>query len=178
MLRGILKNVSFVFFFGIFISFFGQSEAHSKTIVRYDINFSCADNAIAPLNSIKDIQTFLNCNGFSPGPIDGVSGGRTEAAIKSFQASVGLSADGVVGPATKQAMRSYSSVSFTFTGSGWGHGVGLSQYGTKGLTELGAQFCSNTSSCTSNEVVNYYFQGTNVKNLGEISLSSPDIAKQ
>ena len=118
----------------------GQSEAQSKTIIRYDINLSCADNAVAPLNSIKDIQTFLNCNGFSPGPIDGVSGGRTDAAVKSFQASVGLSADGVVGPATKQAMRSYSSVSFTFTGSGWGHGVGLSQYGTKGLTELGAQF--------------------------------------
>jgi len=89
MLRGILKNVSFIFFFAIFISFFGQSEAHSKTIVRYDINFSCADNAVAPLNSIKDIQTFLNCNGFSPGPIDGVAGGRTEAAIKSFQSSVG-----------------------------------------------------------------------------------------
>ena len=176
MLRGILKSTIIVLFFAIFISFLGQSEAQSKTIIRYDISFSCADNAVAPLNSIKDIQTFLNCNGFSPGPIDGVSGGRTDAAIKSFQASVGLSADGVVGPATKQAMRSYSSVSFTFTGSGWGHGVGLSQYGTKGLTELGAQFCSNTASCSSSEVVNYYFQGTNVKNLGDISLSSPDIA--
>ena len=123
MLQGILKNVSFIFLFTLFISFLGQSEAQSKTIVRYDINLSCADNAVAPLNSIKDIQTYLNCNGFSPGPIDGVSGGRTDAAIKSFQASVGLSADGVVGPATKQAMRSYSSVSFTFTGSGWGHGA-------------------------------------------------------
>ena len=46
MLRGILKNVSFVFFFAIFISFFGQSEAHSKTIVRYDINFQKGLKAI------------------------------------------------------------------------------------------------------------------------------------
>ncbi len=176
MLRGVSKCLIFIFFLGIFVAFLGQSEAHSQTIVRHDINISCADNAVAPLDSVKDIQTFLNCNGFSPGPIDGVSGGRTDTAIKNFQASVGLSADGVVGPATKLAMRSYSAVTFTFTGSGWGHGVGLSQYGTKGLTELGAQFCSNTSSCTSNEVVNYYFQGTNVKNLGDISLSSPDIA--
>ena len=180
MLRGIFKFILSFFFAAIFVISVGQTEAfsntHSHSIVRHDVNIGCADNAVAPLNSIKDIQTFLNCNGFSPGPIDGVSGGRTTAAIKSFQASVGLTADGVVGPATKQAMRSYSSTTFTFTGSGWGHGVGLSQYGTKGLTELGAQFCSNTSSCTSDEVVNYYFQGTNVRNLGDISLSSPDIA--
>ena len=180
MLRGIFKFILSFFFAAIFVISVGQTEAlsntHSHSIVRHDVNIGCADNAVAPLNSIKDIQTFLNCNGFSPGPIDGVSGGRTTGAIKSFQASVGLTADGVVGPATKQAMRSYSSTTFTFTGSGWGHGVGLSQYGTKGLTELGAQFCSNTSSCTSDEVVNYYFQDTNVRNLGDISLSSPDIA--
>ncbi len=153
-----------------------QTKSYSFPVVKHNTIVSCADNAVAPLTTITDIQTYLKCNGFSPGPIDGVSGGRTTAAIKTFQASVGLTADGVVGPATKQAMRSYSAVTFTFTGSGWGHGVGLSQYGTKGLTELGASFCSNTSSCNSDEVVKYYFQGTNVKNLGDISLSSPDIA--
>ena len=176
MLRGIFKYSLNLFLVSIFLIIVGQTEAQSHSIIRHDVNISCSENAVAPLNSIKDIQTFLNCNGFSPGPIDGVSGGRTTSAIKSFQATVGLSADGVVGPATKLAMRSYSSVSFTFTGSGWGHGVGLSQYGTKGLTELGAQFCSNTSSCSSEEVVKYYFQDTNVKNLGDISLSSPDIS--
>ena len=135
----------------------------------------CVNNAVAPLDNLVDIQTFLNCNGFNPGPIDGLEGSRTTNAIISFQKTVGLSADGVVGPATRQAMRSYSTVTFTFTGSGWGHGVGLSQYGTKGLTELGASFCSNTNSCDSTEVVQYYFQGTNVKNMSDVSLSSPDI---
>ena len=131
------------------------------------ITLNCADNAVAPLNNLKDIQTFLNCNGFNPGPIDGLAGSRTDGAIKSFQKTVGLVADGKVGPATKQAMRSYSSVSFTFQGSGWGHGVGLSQYGTKGLTELGANFCSNTSSCSSNEVellFSRYFCKTIIRN--------------
>ena len=142
---------------------------HSKT-------FNCAENAVAPLDTLKDIQTFLSCNGFNPGPIDGVPGNRTTGAVKSFQSTVGLSADGVVGPATKQAMRGYSSVSFTFKGSGWGHGVGLSQYGAKGLTELGANFCQNAASCTSEEVVKYYFQGTSVNTLSNLQLSSPDIA--
>jgi len=40
----------------------GQTEAlsntHSHSIVRHDVNIGCADNAVAPLNSIKDIQTF------------------------------------------------------------------------------------------------------------------------
>ncbi len=177
MKQGYLK---FILFFAIFITTFLFANKESNHVYALEIPtnpyLSCVDNAVAPLNNLKDIQTFLNCNGFNPGPIDGLSGSRTDGAIKSFQKTVGLTADGEVGPATKQAMRSYSSVSFTFKGSGWGHGVGLSQYGAKGLTELGASFCSNTSSCSSSEVVNYYFKDTSVKQLSDLSLSSPDIA--
>ena len=177
MKQGLKKTTFFLIaFFATTFLINLQKEPAFAHKVPTSITLNCADNAVAPLNNLKDIQTFLSCNGFNPGPIDGLAGSRTDGAIKSFQKTVGLLADGKVGPATKQAMRSYSSVSFTFQGSGWGHGVGLSQYGTKGLTELGASFCSNTSSCSSNEVVSYYFQGTSVKQLSEISLSSPDIA--
>ena len=173
-------HLKLILFFAIFIATFLFSKKEHNHVYAHEIPtnpyLSCVDNAVAPLNNLKDIQTFLNCNGFNPGPIDGLSGSRTDGAIKSFQKTVGLTADGEVGPATKQAMRSYSSVSFTFKGSGWGHGVGLSQYGAKGLTELGASFCSNTSSCSSSEVVNYYFKDTSVKQLSELSLSSSDIA--
>ena len=177
MKQGLKKTALFLiaFFATTFLINLEKEHAFAHKVPT-SVTLNCADNAVAPLNNLKDIQTFLNCNGFNPGPIDGLAGSRTDGAIKSFQKTVGLVADGEVGPATKQAMRSYSSVSFTFQGSGWGHGVGLSQYGTKGLTELGASFCSNTSSCSSNEVVGYYFQGTSVKQLSEISLSSPDIA--
>ena len=173
-------HLKVVLFFAIFITTFLFANKENNHVHAHEIPInpylSCVDNAVAPLNNLKDIQTFLNCNGFNPGPIDGLSGSRTDGAIKSFQKTVGLTADGEVGPATKQAMRSYSSVSFTFKGSGWGHGVGLSQYGAKGLTELGASFCSNTSSCSSSEVVNYYFKDTSVKQLSDLSLSSPGIA--
>ena len=149
----------------------GPNPTHSKPLFQLCFECSCAIRTQS-----QDIQTYLNCNGFNPGPIDGDFGNRTTSAIKAFQAASGLAPDGVVGPATKQAMRSYSEESFTFTGSGWGHGVGLSQYGAKGLTELGASFCANTSSCTSDEVVNYYFKDTVDKQLSELSLSSPEIA--
>ena len=121
----------FLFVFSLILSFAivnmikEPANAHNLKPSSY---ISCVNNAVAPLDNLKDIQTFLNCNGFNPGPIDGLAGSRTTNAVISFQKTVGLTADGVVGPATKQAMRGYSSVSFTFTGSGWGHGVGLSQY--------------------------------------------------
>ncbi len=172
-------KTSFLLFIGFIFSFVLLNlykEPLNALNLKPTSSMYCVNNAVAPLDNLKDIQTFLNCNGFNPGPIDGLEGNRTTNAIISFQKTVGLSSDGVVGPATKQAMRGYSSVSFTFTGSGWGHGVGLSQYGSKGLTELGASFCNNTSSCNSSEVVKYYFQGTDVKNMSEINLSSPEIA--
>src|SRR5210317_1994430 len=173
-----LKSI-FLFAFSFTVSFALLNllkEPANAINLKPSSSLSCINNAVAPLDNLLDIQTFLNCNGFNPGPIDGLEGSRTTNAIVTFQKTVGITADGVVGPATKQAMRGYSSVSFTFTGSGWGHGVGLSQYGSKGLTELGASFCSNTSSCTSDEVVNYYFKDTVDKQLSELSLSSPEIA--
>jgi len=173
-----MKQGFLTFVFTIFVSslvLLVQNPA-SAIEIPHNPSFNCVENAKAPLDSTFDIQTFLDCNGFNPGPIDGVRGGLTDIAIKTFQSSVGLTADGVVGPATKQAMRGYSATTFTFKGSGWGHGVGLSQYGAKGLTELGAEFCSNRSSCTSTEVVQYYFQGTKVESLANLTLSSPKIA--
>ena len=177
MKQGFSSKSAFIIAFAItFLLLISQEKEVQALEIKYDSNMFCVDNAVAPLENLLDIQTFLSCNGFNPGPIDGLTGSRTNNAIVTFQKLMGLTPDGVVGPATKQAMRGYSTVSFTFTGSGWGHGVGLSQYGAKGLTELGANFCSDTSSCTSSEVVDYYFTDTTVKNLSEISLSSPDIA--
>ena len=177
MMQGILRRFVIIFVFFGFILLINQSPAYSYSrIIPPNSTSTCADNAVAPLSTTMDIQRFLDCNGFNPGPIDGDSGPKTKSAIKSFQATNGLFPDGIVGPATRQAMRSYSSVSFTFTGSGWGHGVGLSQYGAKGLAELGASFCSNTSSCNSTEIVTYYFTNTSVQQLSSVNLSSPEIA--
>ena len=49
---------------------------------------------------VKDLQEALKALGFSPGKIDGVFGAATEKAVKAFQASVGIDADGIVGPIT------------------------------------------------------------------------------
>ena len=50
---------------------------------------------------VKDLQEALKALGFSGvGKVDGVFGAATEKAVKAFQASVGIEADGIVGPLT------------------------------------------------------------------------------
>lgn len=50
---------------------------------------------------VRWLQTGLKTLGYDPGPIDGIMGPRTTAAIKQFQADNGLVPDGWAGIATE-----------------------------------------------------------------------------
>jgi peptidoglycan hydrolase-like protein with peptidoglycan-binding domain len=68
---------------------------------------------------IASLQSVLAESGHSPGPVDGIFGEMTEAAVRDFQASNGLIVDGIVGAQTKAAIRQMS-------GGGGGGGGGES----------------------------------------------------
>lgn len=53
---------------------------------------------------IAGLQAYLALFGFDAGPVDGVYGPRTAAAIGAFQRSRGLEADGILGPRTWVAL--------------------------------------------------------------------------
>lgn len=53
------------------------------------------------LDNVRKYQQRLTDLGFNPGPIDGVRGRRTIAAIKAFQKSKRLEVDGIIGPKTR-----------------------------------------------------------------------------
>lgn len=55
--------------------------------------------------SIREIQTRLKVHGFDPGPIDGVMGPKTSAAIIRFKLSKGLAGRDYVGPITLGELR-------------------------------------------------------------------------
>lgn len=53
--------------------------------------------------AVSQLQRALADKGFNPGQIDGDFGPRTEAALKAFQKSRGIEADGIYGPQSRAA---------------------------------------------------------------------------
>jgi len=51
-------------------------------------------------DAVKMLQELLLSFGYDPGPVDGVFGAQTKAAVISFQDDLGLEPDGIVGPQT------------------------------------------------------------------------------
>jgi peptidoglycan hydrolase-like protein with peptidoglycan-binding domain len=54
--------------------------------------------------AVRGLQVRLRTLGFRPGPVDGLFGPLTEAAVERFQRAHGLDADGVVGPRTRRPL--------------------------------------------------------------------------
>jgi len=73
--------------------------------VAPDVTLPPVDTSQALLMTPKDVQGNLNLLGANPPlVVDGKIGPKSVAAIKGFQASHGLAADGIAGPKTKTAI--------------------------------------------------------------------------
>jgi peptidoglycan hydrolase-like protein with peptidoglycan-binding domain len=57
-------------------------------------------------DDVRELQGFLNIQGFEAGPVDGIFGGLTDLAVRAFQRAQGINADGVVGSQTRAKVRS------------------------------------------------------------------------
>jgi hypothetical protein len=53
---------------------------------------------------VRDAQEKLTLLGYEPGPVDGLMGPRTRAAIRLFQTDAEIKVDGIVGPQTRRAL--------------------------------------------------------------------------
>jgi peptidoglycan hydrolase-like protein with peptidoglycan-binding domain/TPR repeat protein len=66
---------------------------------------------------VRVLQRSLATAGFSPGPIDGLYGPLTQAAVEGFQASRRLQVDGIAGPITLRSL--HSSADALYPGAGY-----------------------------------------------------------
>lgn len=57
-----------------------------------------------PAESVFEVQLFLALRGISPGPLDGLMGSQTRAAIRAFQLHAGLHVTGELDASTKASM--------------------------------------------------------------------------
>jgi len=69
-------------------------------LLHYGAGYGKADGA----KQVRVVQRTLRRLGWQPGPVDGLYGPRTEAAVTRFQAAAKVAADGIVGPRTRQAL--------------------------------------------------------------------------
>ena len=67
---------------------------------------------------VRALQRRLRTLGLRPGPVDGLFGPRTEAAVEGLQRAAGLQVDGIVGPDTRGAV-SRGSAPLLGRGSGY-----------------------------------------------------------
>lgn len=58
----------------------------------------------------KMLQTELQALNYDVGPIDGIYGNKTKAAVLAFQRANNLAVDGIAGPQTQEALRKASSL--------------------------------------------------------------------
>ena len=71
-----------------------------QALLQYGAGYGKADGA----PQVRTIQRTLRRLGWQPGPVDGLYGPRTEAAVTRFQSATRVATDGIVGPQTHQAL--------------------------------------------------------------------------
>ena len=69
-------------------------------LLQYGDGYGKADGA----PQVREVQRTLRGLGWRPGPVDGLYGPQTEAAVSRFQAATHVGIDGIVGPQTTRAL--------------------------------------------------------------------------
>jgi peptidoglycan hydrolase-like protein with peptidoglycan-binding domain/DNA invertase Pin-like site-specific DNA recombinase len=79
----------------------GTSIASGQGLLHYGSGYGQPQGAQA----VRTVQQSLSHEGWEPGPVDGLYGPRTKAAVTRFQAAARIGVDGVVGPQTRHALK-------------------------------------------------------------------------
>ena len=124
------------------------------TTLRTVLNLYSTKFKIIKKGDIPDAVTVLSSDGTKNGRISDmyiVSASGVEKASGQLEQYIVQSADNLW---NYPRLAPSESTELLFAGMGYGHGVGMSQYGAKGMAEEGFTY---------KEIIEYYFTGTYVK---------------
>jgi hypothetical protein len=100
-----------------------EDDLRAELMARHEATSASAFGAEPP-EVVKQVQTFLNSQGWQPAlSVDGATGPKTDAAVIWWQQNHGLSADGIIGP---QTLGSMGIVAKTSSGASTGPKVSIS----------------------------------------------------
>lgn len=83
---------------------YASSSTGSASSSSSEGNGSSASSSSVSKNTIKKVQKRLNELGYDCGTPDGIMGSKTKRALKKFQKDSGLTADGIIGQKTLEAL--------------------------------------------------------------------------
>ena len=69
-----------------------------------DTGSAASGRGHASMTNVKEVQQALKAKGYDPGPIDGVMGGKTKEALKSFQSASNIKSTGTLDSETSQKL--------------------------------------------------------------------------
>jgi peptidoglycan hydrolase-like protein with peptidoglycan-binding domain/DNA invertase Pin-like site-specific DNA recombinase len=76
------------------------SSTLGSGLLQYGAGYGKPEGA----TSVREVQRTLHRQGWRPGPVDGLYGPRTKAAVTRFQSAARIGVDGIVGPQTRRAL--------------------------------------------------------------------------
>ena len=119
------------------------SKTYSKDNIRVPLSLKSTNFVLIKSGDKTETEPFLDS--FE---------NKSENALKTIGAYVSGLAEKLIEKSEKlSASQEPKPASFTFSGGGWGHGVGMSQWGAKGMADNGFTY---------KEILTHYFTGVQV----------------
>lgn len=137
------------------LTFVGSSG--SKTVYREACRTTLGLRSLRFTTGGNDVSYYINGSGSSVSGIRGVytiSGGGTVSQYSGTAAETYVITSSGTAKLERGAQTAASSGVFTFTGSGWGHNVGMSQWGAVAMAEQGYDY---------REILQFYFTGVTIQ---------------
>lgn len=118
------------------------SKTYSKDNIRVPLSLKSTNFILTKSGEPENKQFFANYKNINKNKLNSIGSLAPAYADKLMQKT-----DGLI------SLQESKPTSFTFSGGGWGHGVGMSQWGAKGMADNGFTY---------KEILTHYFTGVQV----------------